>query len=78
MDDSAFSQAIRDHLALKRRNGWLEGTMPLETYVGADELANHALFRSETDARADDAPTAEEPAREVDIWSATPVFDWGD
>jgi hypothetical protein len=75
MDDSRFAQAIREHLALKRRNGWLEGTMPLDGYIG-DEISNHALFRSEADALSKEAPPAVEP-KEVDIWSTPPIFDWG-
>ena len=62
--DSAFSQAIREHLELKSRNSRLEGEMPLEHYLEEDPLENHPLFKSEEQARIEETMDGE-PAAEL-------------
>ncbi len=62
--DSAFSDAIRDHLALKSRNARLDSDMPLERYLEEDPLENHPLFKSEEQARVEETMGGE-PAAEL-------------
>jgi hypothetical protein len=52
--DSAFADAIREHLALKGRNARLDPDMPLERYLEEDPLENHPLFKSEEQARIEE------------------------
>ncbi len=51
---SLFAQVIREHLELKRRNAALEHEMPLDRYLSEDPFANHPLFKTEEQARAED------------------------
>ena len=51
---SMFSRVIEDHLALKERNTRLDGTMPIERYKDEDPFDNHALFKSEEQARIEE------------------------
>lgn len=62
--DSAFAEAIRDHLALKSRNSRLDPDMPLERYLEEDPLENHPLFKSEEQARIEET-LGGEPAAEL-------------
>lgn len=62
--DSAFSDAIREHLALKNRNAHLDPDMPLERYLEEDPLENHPLFKSEEQARIEETLDGE-PAAEL-------------
>ena len=48
---SLFAAVIEEHLALKRRNAHLNGQRPLSAYEVADPFDNHALFKSEAEAR---------------------------
>jgi hypothetical protein len=81
-----FDQAIQEHLDLQRRNAALEATMPLDRYRVDDPLDRHGLFKSESEARLEEAAGAAWPTREEepggyppeDFWAATPAFDWGD
>ena len=66
---SLFAQVIQDHLELKERNSHLEDTMPLGRYKTEDPFGNHALFKTEEQARLEDtldgevaAPVATAPA----------------
>ncbi|HSG14398.1 MAG TPA: hypothetical protein VLA22_11060 [Gaiellaceae bacterium] len=52
--DSAFADAIREHLALRDRNAHLDPDMPLERYLDEDPLENHPLFKSEEQARIEE------------------------
>jgi hypothetical protein len=81
---SLFSDAINDHLELRRRNARLEPELPLSRYL-PEEIGNHSLFRPEAEARLDDTqefaphwPLRDEDA--VDAWLVRepPSFDWGD
>jgi hypothetical protein len=62
--DSAFAEAIREHLALKSRNARLDSDMPLERYLEEDPLENHPLFKSEEQARIEETMGGE-PAAEL-------------
>jgi hypothetical protein len=62
--DSAFADAIREHLALKNRNARLDPEMPLERYLEEDPLENHPLFKSEEQARIEETMGGE-PAAEL-------------
>jgi hypothetical protein len=62
--DSAFADAIREHLALKNRNARLDSDMPLERYLEDDPLDNHPLFKSEEQARIEETMDGE-PASEL-------------
>jgi len=62
--DSAFAEAIREHLELKSQNARLEDEMPLERYLEDDPLENHPLFKSEEQARIEETMDGE-PAAEL-------------
>lgn len=62
--DSAFADAIREHLSLKNRNAHLDSDMPLERYLEEDPLENHPLFKSEEQARIEETMGGE-PASEL-------------
>ena len=51
---SLFAKVIQDHLELKERNSHLEGSMPLGRYKTGDPFDNHALFKTEEQARLED------------------------
>ena len=68
---SLFASVIEDHLALKRRNAPLEPAMPLEQFIPPDPFENHALFKSEYQARLEEEETGEHPAVALDWPSAT-------
>lgn len=57
--DSAFADAIREHLALRDRNAHLDPDMPLERYLDEDPLENHPLFKSEEQARIEETLSGE-------------------
>ena len=82
--ESSFSDAINEHLELRRRNARLEPDLPLARYR-SEEISNHSLFRPEAEARLEDTqeflptwPVRDEDA--VDAWliREAPAFDWGD
>ena len=91
-DKTHFASVIEEHLALKRRNAQLEQDMPLEEFIPADPFENHALFKTEEDARQEEEETGEHPAVRLDwedeatlggaeetSWSETTAsgeFDW--
>jgi hypothetical protein len=87
---SAFEQAIKEHLALRQRNASLEQDMPLSRYRVEETVANHALFKPEAEARLEETqalPSADGwPVRDEDtsfeipqdLWARSPSFDWGD
>ena len=62
--DSAFAQAIREHMQLKSRNAQLDEDMPLDRYLEDDPLENHPLFKSEEQARIEETMGGE-PAAEL-------------
>ena len=62
--ESAFGQAIREHLELKGRNAGLDTEMPLDRYLGGDALENNPLFKSEEQARIEETMDGE-PAAEL-------------
>ena len=51
--DSAFKNAIRDHLQLKERNRWIEPTMPLSRYRIAEPPSERAVDQGVTAGRGD-------------------------
>lgn len=51
---SVFTQAIQEHLELKRRNAALETQMPIQRYVAEDPFENHPLFKTEEQARIEE------------------------
>ena len=59
---SLFAAVIEEHLALKRRNAHLNGQRPLSEYEVADPFDNHALFKSEAEARREEEETGDYPA----------------
>jgi hypothetical protein len=59
---SLFASVIEEHLALKRRNAHLDTARPLAGYEVADPFENHALFKTEADARREEEETGEYPA----------------
>ena len=59
---SLFAAVIEEHLALKRRNAHLNLSQPLGEYAVADPFENHALFKSEAQARREEEETGEFPA----------------
>jgi hypothetical protein len=60
--ESLFASVIEEHLALKRRNAALETDMPLGSFMPADPFQNHALFKTEHEARLEEQETGEHPA----------------
>jgi hypothetical protein len=89
--DRSFSEVIREHLELQKRNAELEGAMTLDRYRSGDPTDNNALFRSEADAQLEDTVeldgVREEVSRAFDSaspvtvdasWGRARVFDWGD
>ncbi len=58
---SMFSRVIEDHLALKERNSRLDRTMPIERYKDEDPFGNHALFKSEEQARIEETMDGVDP-----------------
>jgi len=62
--ESAFGQAIREHLELKGQNADLDTEMPLDRYLDGDALENHPLFKSEEQARIEETMDGE-PAAEL-------------
>lgn len=90
-DRTLFASIIEEHLALKRKNAALEQEMPLDNFIPADPFENHALFKTEDEARLEEEETGEHPAIRLDWqdeasangeetgWSDTQVsseFDW--
>jgi hypothetical protein len=90
---SLFASVIEEHLALKRRNAHLNDDQPLDRYAVADPFENHALFKTESEARREEEETGEYPAimlewpgasSEGDVEEAwldrqqCQDFDWGD
>jgi len=59
---SLFASAIEHHLELKRRNQHLDDDLPLEEFREDDPFDNHPLFKTEADARREEAETGEHPA----------------
>ena len=59
---SLFETVIEEHLELKRRNARLEPSMPLDRYVPEDPFQNHALFKTEHEARLEEQETGDHPA----------------
>ncbi len=71
-DQTLFASIIEDHLALKRKNAQLEQDMPLQEFIPADPFDNHALFKTEDDARLEEEETGEHPAVRLD-WTEAPA-----
>ena len=71
---SLFAAVIEEHLALKRRNAALETDMPLERFIPADPFENHALFKTEHEARLEEEETGEHPAITLE-WPAEEDLD---
>ena len=67
---SLFAKVIQDHLELKERNSHLEGTMPLGRYKTGDPFDNHALFKTEEQARLEDTMDGDgaAPAAALPSW----------
>jgi len=57
---SMFTQVIKDHLELKRRNAELEDDMPLGRYKNEDPFENHPLFKTEEQARLEETMDGQE------------------
>jgi hypothetical protein len=91
--ESLFASVIEEHLALKRRNAHLNDKAPLDEFSVADPFENHALFKSEGDARREEEETGEHPAIGLEWPGASSEgeveeawldrqqcsdFDWGD
>jgi hypothetical protein len=86
--EASFGSVIKQHLELQRRNRHLDGEMPLDRYLDQPAVANHALFKAEESARAEERPQPEEwptrddgplfPQSPEELWSSSPSFDWGD
>ena len=51
--DSAFKDAIREHLQLKERNRWIEPTMPLSRYRIAEPPSERGVDQDVTAGRGD-------------------------
>ena len=66
---SLFAAVIEEHLALKRRNAHLNGQRPLSAYEVADPFDNHALFKSEAEARREEEETGDYPALDTSEFS---------
>jgi hypothetical protein len=64
---SLFASVIEDHLALKRRNGHLDETMPIDEFIIDDPFQNHPLFKTEDEARREEEETGEHPAVSLEI-----------
>jgi hypothetical protein len=64
---SPFAAVIEEHLELKRRNRHLDSARPLESFNVEDPFQNHPLFKSEADARREEADTDEHPAVGLEI-----------
>jgi hypothetical protein len=82
---SSFSDAINDHLELRRRNASLESKLPLDRYR-TEATMNHSLFRPEAEARLEDTQEfspvwpslGEQDAVGTWLVREAPAFDWGD
>jgi hypothetical protein len=82
---TSFSDAINDHLELRRRNAELEASLPLERYRSG-EIGNHSLFKAEAEARLEETQELEpdwpvlSERDALDTWLVhePPAFDWGD
>jgi hypothetical protein len=59
---SLFAQVSQDPLELKQKNSGLEGELPLERYKTEDPFENHPLFKTEEQARIEEAMDGEESA----------------
>jgi hypothetical protein len=68
---SLFASVIEDHLALKRRNSVLEVSMPIDHFIPEDPFQNHALFKTEQEARLEEEETGEHPAVTLEWPSAS-------
>ena len=80
-DGSLFASAIEHHLELKRRNQHLDGDLPLDEFIGDDPFANHPLFKTEAEARAEEEETGEHPAVSLEMPADTltmPVMEEAD
>jgi hypothetical protein len=64
---SLFASVIEDHLALKRRNGHLDESMPIDDFIANDPFENHPLFKTEDEARREEEETGEHPAVALEI-----------
>ena len=51
--DSAFKDAIREHLQLKERNRWIEPTMPLFRYRTAEPAFERGVDQTANTGRGD-------------------------
>jgi hypothetical protein len=67
---SLFAKVIQDHLELKERNSTLEDSMPLGRYKTEDPFDNHALFKTEGQARLEETMDGEvtAPAEAAAPW----------
>jgi hypothetical protein len=83
--EESFGLAIKEHLELKRRNRMLEPEMPLEGYREGStrssgggtqvlESLEEWVLPQERTVIGHERPT---PAAD-ELWTGTPVFDWGD
>ena len=86
--DSAFKDAIREHLQLKERNRWIEPTMPLSRYRAAAPPAERGVDLGANPGRGDILdpdgpagwPTAEGLGlkRPDSLWAGSADGDWVD
>ena len=86
--DSAFKDAIREHLQLKERNRWIEPTMPLGRYRAAVPPSERGVDQHANPGRGDILdpdgpagwPTAEGLGleRPDSLWASSPEDDWVD
>ena len=86
--DSAFKDAIREHLQLKERNRLIEPTMPLSRYRTAEPPAERGVDQDANTGRGDILdpdgpagwPTAEGLGleRPASLWADSAVDGWVD
>ncbi len=80
---SSFDDVIREHLDLKRRNSHLEEALPISSYLDPEGVFD---VEKGTEGAAFDTAEWKGKRRKAeaflesleDVWSAGPVFDWGD
>jgi len=86
--DSAFKDAIREHLQLKERNRWIEPTMPLSRYR-FERLSERGEVDQNAHLGRGDILDPDGPAgwptaeglgleRPDSLWASSPEDDWVD
>jgi hypothetical protein len=85
-----FTDAINEHLELRRRNAQLEPTLPLERYRTDPRARNERPLHPHAETAPEEtvetspawpAPSEADRNRDADpsrLWDLPPVFDWGE